>query len=226
MSVQINSENLSVENQSRFGKICNVYGCFDNASERSINKDFCEKHSLNCKLNDPDDCPICMEKLTYKTHLQCGHCFHDDCIDTWLSSNNTCPLCRQKCNNWENDLKYQLGFPILERSDGYYDDVSSQSEQNELIFMNNDDVLTDNNHLLIDNEIISVSYVQNNGNDFDNWIREQIMLFISPEYSDNVYNCLINNDYFLRQCFIYFYNKENVDNNELEIFFNFIRMCL
>lgn len=227
MSVLINileTSKVSVENDTDNGKICNVYGCFDNVSGQSINKNFCEKHSINCKLNDPEECSICMEKLTYKTHLQCGHCFHDDCIDTWFTSNNTCPICRQKCNDWETDINYQLGYPVLERSDGYYYESSHPNEQNELIFMNSDDTLIGNNHVLIDNEIISVSYAQNNGNEFDNWIREQLT-FINYEYRDSVYDCIISNNYFLRQCFIYFYNKENVDNNELEIFFNFIRMC-
>jgi len=223
--------NVCVSNESE--KICNVYGCFE-FSKPSMN--FCENHLSNCRLNDPDDCPICMEKLNYKTHLQCGHCFHDDCIDSWFSSNNTCPLCRQKYNGQENDIKYQLGYPVLERSDGYYNDETFSNmpelasdntySENELIFMDDENVSVENSIQLVDNEIISISYVQNEGNEFEIWIREQISLYVQPEHYENLYHCITNNEYFLRQCFIYFYNKENVDAYELRIFFNFIRISL
>jgi ribosomal protein S27E len=28
--------------------------------------------------------------------LACGHCYHYDCVHSWLSKNNTCPLCRSE----------------------------------------------------------------------------------------------------------------------------------
>ncbi|KAL3620137.1 hypothetical protein CASFOL_035049 [Castilleja foliolosa] len=45
-----------------------------------------------------DECPICLtefeERETVKLIPYCGHVFHGWCIDTWLSSHMTCPLCR------------------------------------------------------------------------------------------------------------------------------------
>lgn len=199
------------ESTSECEKICNVLGCFEDVSGKSTNKTFCEKHIPKYKLNDPEDCSICMEKLTYKTHLQCGHCFHDDCIDTWLSTHNTCPICRQNCNDWDNDIKYQLGYPVLERSDGYYNERDNESESDD-----------ESNEF----SEINISYVQNNGNDFDNWINEQIVIHTTQEYHTEMYSNIVNNNYFLRQCFIYFYNKENIDPNEISIFFNFIKMSI
>jgi hypothetical protein len=210
-------------------KICNVFGCFGAVSKHNTKEYFCDKHLEKCKLEVPEECSICMEKLTYKMHLQCGHCFHDDCIDTWLSSKSTCPLCRQKCNDWENDIKYQLGFPILERSDGYYEENYDEENHD----MNEDiaPLVSDNSDNEMENEEnyasnIDISYVPNNNNEFDNWIKEQIYSFIiNSEYHDDVYNCIINSDYFLRQCFFY-YNDENLDIGELNIFFNFIRISI
>ena len=46
----------------------------------------------NIKL---DTCSICLEKTIEKPQ-DCGHVFHKKCIDTWLSKNNTCPVCRKK----------------------------------------------------------------------------------------------------------------------------------
>ena len=44
-----------------------------------------------------DSCYICYElyKLgEYKRSLHCGHHFHKKCIDKWLKTNVSCPLCR------------------------------------------------------------------------------------------------------------------------------------
>ncbi|XP_057804713.1 RING-H2 finger protein ATL57 [Salvia miltiorrhiza] len=45
-----------------------------------------------------DECPICLsefsERETVKLIPYCGHVFHPSCIDTWLASHVTCPLCR------------------------------------------------------------------------------------------------------------------------------------
>ncbi|KAL8029695.1 hypothetical protein ABFX02_14G241600 [Erythranthe guttata] len=45
-----------------------------------------------------DDCPVCLTEFqegeTVKLIPYCGHVFHSKCIDTWLFSHVTCPLCR------------------------------------------------------------------------------------------------------------------------------------
>ncbi|KAL0460120.1 UNVERIFIED_CONTAM: RING-H2 finger protein ATL57 [Sesamum latifolium] len=45
-----------------------------------------------------DDCAICLSELrereTVKLIPYCGHVFHPGCIDAWLSTHVTCPLCR------------------------------------------------------------------------------------------------------------------------------------
>jgi hypothetical protein len=46
--------------------------------------------------DDDDDCPICLDNLQqeFARLIPCAHRFHVQCIDVWLSSNNTCPYCR------------------------------------------------------------------------------------------------------------------------------------
>ncbi|XP_073048257.1 putative RING-H2 finger protein ATL21A [Primulina eburnea] len=43
-------------------------------------------------------CPICLEEYnpteTVKSIIQCGHCFHESCIDLWLRTHSSCPICR------------------------------------------------------------------------------------------------------------------------------------
>ncbi|XP_030530877.1 RING-H2 finger protein ATL46 [Rhodamnia argentea] len=49
-------------------------------------------------LKEPFDCAVCLCEFTEKDKLRllptCSHAFHLGCIDTWLLSNSTCPLCR------------------------------------------------------------------------------------------------------------------------------------
>ncbi|XVE85028.1 hypothetical protein DITRI_Ditri17bG0059600 [Diplodiscus trichospermus] len=49
-------------------------------------------------LKEPFDCAVCLSEFLEQDKLRllpmCSHAFHIDCIDTWLMSNSTCPLCR------------------------------------------------------------------------------------------------------------------------------------
>ncbi|KAH6833961.1 RING/U-box superfamily protein [Perilla frutescens var. hirtella] len=44
-------------------------------------------------------CSVCLGEYQAEDRLQqipaCGHTFHMDCIDLWLTTHTTCPLCRQ-----------------------------------------------------------------------------------------------------------------------------------
>lgn len=43
-------------------------------------------------------CAVCLSDIcgghSYRKLAECGHSFHAQCIDAWLSSHSTCPLCR------------------------------------------------------------------------------------------------------------------------------------
>ncbi|XP_075494112.1 RING-H2 finger protein ATL46-like [Primulina tabacum] len=47
---------------------------------------------------EPFDCAVCLCEFLEMDQLRllpmCSHAFHIKCIDTWLMSNSTCPLCR------------------------------------------------------------------------------------------------------------------------------------
>jgi hypothetical protein len=49
-------------------------------------------------LKEPFDCAVCLCEFSEQDKLRllpmCSHAFHIGCIDTWLLSNSTCPLCR------------------------------------------------------------------------------------------------------------------------------------
>lgn len=49
-------------------------------------------------VKDPFDCAVCLCEFESDDKLRwlpkCSHAFHMECIDTWLLSHSTCPLCR------------------------------------------------------------------------------------------------------------------------------------
>ncbi|KAF8389310.1 hypothetical protein HHK36_026003 [Tetracentron sinense] len=49
-------------------------------------------------LKNPFDCAVCLCEFEAEAKLRllpkCSHAFHLECIDTWLLSHSTCPLCR------------------------------------------------------------------------------------------------------------------------------------
>ncbi|KAI3454527.1 hypothetical protein Pfo_011190 [Paulownia fortunei] len=49
-------------------------------------------------LKEPFDCAVCLCEFSDGDKLKflpnCSHAFHIHCIETWLLSNSTCPLCR------------------------------------------------------------------------------------------------------------------------------------
>lgn len=39
-------------------------------------------------------CSICFNKIDNEYKLDCGHVFHESCIEKWINTNPSCPICR------------------------------------------------------------------------------------------------------------------------------------
>ncbi|KAL6125755.1 hypothetical protein ACLB2K_073809 [Fragaria x ananassa] len=54
------------------------------------------------------DCAVCLSKFEHDDQLRllplCCHAFHVSCIDTWLRSQQTCPLCRSPISASDSEL--------------------------------------------------------------------------------------------------------------------------
>jgi hypothetical protein len=83
----------------------------DTATKKTfIIEKYCECNDVIIKYTETDEtdtnCSICYETLdTNVIETSCEHRFHKNCIDEWLSQQQTCPLCREcltvcdACNN-------------------------------------------------------------------------------------------------------------------------------
>ncbi|KAL8193516.1 hypothetical protein R6Q57_026651 [Mikania cordata] len=76
---------------------------------------------------DSFDCAVCLSEFVESDELRllptCSHAFHMNCIDTWLQSNSTCPLCRDTLFN----PGISLDNPIFE-----FDDMR-EADENEFV---------------------------------------------------------------------------------------------
>lgn len=86
-----------------------------------------------CGLKEGTDCAVCLSEFENEDRLRllpkCKHAFHIDCIDTWLLSHSTCPLCRCALLNDDSapgngafSDSGRLGSTRSVRSDGYTGD--------------------------------------------------------------------------------------------------------
>jgi len=58
-----------------------------------------EKHKQEKNKQEDNSCSICFDTMVNNgplTTTPCGHKFHSECLNTWLNTKNTCPLCREQ----------------------------------------------------------------------------------------------------------------------------------
>jgi len=56
-------------------------------------------YQKNKHKNIESKCVVCQYEFKNGeniTQLNCGHAFHTDCVDTWLSKNKVCPMCHKE----------------------------------------------------------------------------------------------------------------------------------
>eukprot|EP00966_Prymnesium_polylepis_P261356 6036998-Prymnesium_polylepis.1 len=79
------------------------------------------------------ECSICLEALDRSDSsapilqtLQCGHTFHESCIQKWRRREWRCPMCRHQCSTAEQDD----GWTVHESDDGvryYHNALANES---------------------------------------------------------------------------------------------------
>ncbi|KAL1195919.1 putative RING-H2 finger protein ATL49 [Cardamine amara subsp. amara] len=82
------------------GQLQQLFNLHDSGVDQSLIDTlpiFTYKSIIGLKISS-FDCPVCLCEFETEDKLRllpkCSHAFHVDCIDTWLLSHSTCPLCR------------------------------------------------------------------------------------------------------------------------------------
>ncbi|KAF7139531.1 hypothetical protein RHSIM_Rhsim07G0039300 [Rhododendron simsii] len=89
-------------------------------------------NSVTGNLAKGGDCAVCLSKFEASDRLRllplCCHAFHAECIDAWLSSNQTCPLCRSTVHPTESDALDKI-LPSEERPTSFRVEIGSISRR-------------------------------------------------------------------------------------------------
>jgi hypothetical protein len=65
----------------------------------------CEYYISNDGKYVDQTCCICMEKVKYGTITECGHLYHNTCLQKWVIQKRNCPLCR---NDFVGSVIYDI----------------------------------------------------------------------------------------------------------------------
>ncbi|KAG5146946.1 hypothetical protein AAZX31_11G247300 [Glycine max] len=82
--------------------------------------------------NGTEECAVCLVEFedsdTIKMLPKCQHVFHQHCIDTWLPSRMTCPICRQKLTSEDNTVIDVVDVVVPTEQQEHDDTESTESE--------------------------------------------------------------------------------------------------
>lgn len=80
------------------------------------------------------ECAVCLSEFkdfdTLRLLPKCNHVFHPDCIDAWLSSHVTCPVCREKLNNNSADSEVVVAVTVQTESPHNHETNDEEEKDN------------------------------------------------------------------------------------------------
>ncbi|GJN06422.1 hypothetical protein PR202_ga24151 [Eleusine coracana subsp. coracana] len=79
------------------------------------------------------ECAVCLGDLdegqTVRRIPECGHVFHRECIDVWLATNASCPVCRGSAERAEERAAASCVVPIEMSDDETASSVAEETER-------------------------------------------------------------------------------------------------
>lgn len=83
-------------------------GAGEGAIEDEIAKLPLQKYNSNMEISE---CSICLDSFNEEQDVRilgCKHCFHQNCIDSWLRNMLRCPICRASVSKLTESSSYQI----------------------------------------------------------------------------------------------------------------------
>ena len=74
----------------------NLLPCIFNKKSLTVNNKDNKDHIVIDKNFENNECIICLEKMIKGEHikiLNCGHIYHEKCINEWYKKVKECPIC-------------------------------------------------------------------------------------------------------------------------------------
>jgi len=78
-----------------------------------LQKQYQKHHTYRRVVNDMEckypsvlkkgECAICWDTFSTARQLSCGHCFHGSCLRLWLEQDATCPTCRKRLDERDDE---------------------------------------------------------------------------------------------------------------------------
>lgn len=79
-----------------------------------LQKQYQKHHTYRRVVNDMEckypsvlkkgECAICWDTFSTARQLSCGHCFHGSCLRLWLEQDATCPTCRKRLDERDDEV--------------------------------------------------------------------------------------------------------------------------
>lgn len=86
------------------------------------------------------ECAVCLSEFedyeTLRLLPKCDHVFHPDCIDAWLASHITCPVCRAKLAPESNHRVSEPSNDSNQPETSGANEIGDQQQQNEAVVVN------------------------------------------------------------------------------------------
>ena len=88
-------------------------------------------NNMNINIYSNDTCSICLSNINLNESvrtLPCNHYYHKKCIDPWIFTNYTCPLC--KLHLIDNIVNGNIIYNTQSYSNIYSDDINEINDNN------------------------------------------------------------------------------------------------
>ena len=110
---------------------CRCHGVTINKKRCKLKKKgtlFCKIHEYQKEIEKNEDCSVCLNVIRDPLALECQHNFCTDCINRWVCTNTSCPMCRTPIHSSTiifNALSYGLKNKLCVRMNEYTVKIST-----------------------------------------------------------------------------------------------------